>query len=243
MKSFIRWEGNKSKYLSHLLPEIPQNYKKYIEPFVGSGALFLKIQPSKWIINDMNEDLILLWSLVRDNPKNIIAKMKAFSKQFNVMTEEDKLFLCRKITERLNTQSNGSNRAINVLMMKSLVYMGHLIIKNKYYFNSFNSDAINTDFPKTQIYFDLLYDISRFMNLTDGQIINKDYKEVLKQAKQNDFVFLDPPYIEEHKYKFSYNVNDMIDSTFLLNLAKEVQKLDKRKAYATELIIRNYTRK
>lgn len=45
MKTFINWQGNKTRYLKHILPLIPDNYNTYIEPFVGSGALLLKLEP------------------------------------------------------------------------------------------------------------------------------------------------------------------------------------------------------
>ena len=41
MKTFIRYPGNKSRYLKYILPLVPKEYNTYIEPFVGSGALFL----------------------------------------------------------------------------------------------------------------------------------------------------------------------------------------------------------
>jgi DNA adenine methylase len=54
-----------------------------------------------------------------------------------------------------------------------------------------------------------------------------DYKKVLAKAKDGDFVFLDPPYIEEHDYQFNYNKGEKLDESFLLDLLKEVEKLDK----------------
>ena len=49
MKTFIRWPGNKSKHVNKILPFIPNTFNTYIEPFVGSGALFLKLEPKTWI--------------------------------------------------------------------------------------------------------------------------------------------------------------------------------------------------
>ena len=60
MRSFIKWEGNKSHSLKHILPHIPK-YNTYYEPFLGSGALFLSLAPEKWVINDINKDLYSIW--------------------------------------------------------------------------------------------------------------------------------------------------------------------------------------
>jgi DNA adenine methylase len=64
MKPFIRWSGKKTKCLKHIIPLLPNNTKTYFEPFLGSGALFLHMQPSKWVINDLNGDLISVWNSV-----------------------------------------------------------------------------------------------------------------------------------------------------------------------------------
>ena len=57
---------------------------------------------------------------------------------------------------------------------------------------------------------------------------NKDYTKILTKAKKGDFCFLDPPYIEEHKYDFQYNLGEKLDKGFLKELQREVAKLDKR---------------
>jgi len=44
MKTFIRWQGNKSKHINKFIEYIPEFTGTYIEPFVGSGALLLKLQ-------------------------------------------------------------------------------------------------------------------------------------------------------------------------------------------------------
>ena len=61
MKTFIRWQGNKSSHINKFIKYIPQYTGTYIEPFVGSGALLLYLQPNKWIINDINKDLVSIW--------------------------------------------------------------------------------------------------------------------------------------------------------------------------------------
>ena len=76
MKSFIRWMGNKQKHIRHFLPFIPSEYNTYIEPFLGSGSLFLHLAPEKWIINDLNKDLINSWMDVRNHPEEVLKTMQ-----------------------------------------------------------------------------------------------------------------------------------------------------------------------
>ena len=72
MKPFIRWPGSKGRYVKELVHHVPLSYNTYIEPFVGSGAFFLFMCPTKWIINDTNQDLIEVWRTIRDKPEYVL---------------------------------------------------------------------------------------------------------------------------------------------------------------------------
>lgn len=50
----------------------------------------------------------------------------------------------------------------------------------------------------------------------------------MNKTKQGDFVFLDPPYIEEHNYNFNYNKSEQLNNKFIHKLYDEVVKLDKK---------------
>ena len=60
-------------------------------------------------------------------------------------------------------------------------------------------------------------------------ILNKDYKDVLDKAKPNDFVFIDPPYLEDYKYQLNYSIDEEISREFIISLSLELKKLDQRK--------------
>ena len=91
MITFIRRPGNKLKHLKHILPFIPEFEGTYIEPFVGTGALFLKITPNKWIINDINKDLMGIWKLVRDDPEFLLDEINKIKEKAKVDIKEIKV--------------------------------------------------------------------------------------------------------------------------------------------------------
>jgi DNA adenine methylase len=230
LKTFVRWSGNKSKHLRHIIPYVPNDYNTYIEPFIGSGALFLKLEPEKWIINDINKDIINVWKAIRDDPEYIISEFKKFGKKFKPMSKEKKLEYCRKITENIDNMPYDIDRAVTYMLMKYSVYMGNIFIDNKFYFRGLDMHIYiqNKYFFLTQKIYDNILNVSDFLNETNGKIYNMDYKRVLNKAKKNDFVFLDPPYVEEHNYQFNYNKDEKLDSNFLKELLSEVKKLDKK---------------
>ena len=57
LKTFIKWQGNKSNHVRFLLPLIPKKYNTYIEPFLGSGAL-LTNRILRFIKNKKNDYFI-----------------------------------------------------------------------------------------------------------------------------------------------------------------------------------------
>ncbi len=230
LKTFIKWSGNKSKHLRHILPYIPENFNTYYEPFIGSGALFLRLQPEKWVINDLNKDLINCWKNIRNEPDMIIHLFKQFEKDFIKLSKKEKTDYCRSITSKIDSLPYNIVRASIYMLMKYCVYMGHIFSNNKFYFKSLDLQiTINNRcfFLETNSY-NNLKNISEYLNSTSGLILNKDYKEILIKSKKGDFVFLDPPYIENKNYEFNYNKDEKINHNFILDLYKEVKKLDNK---------------
>ena len=51
-KPFLKWAGGKRQLIPELINHIPNEYSKYIEPFLGGGALFFHLLPQKAILSD-----------------------------------------------------------------------------------------------------------------------------------------------------------------------------------------------
>ena len=223
--------GNKSKYVPHLQKYFPAQYDTYIEPFLGSGAVLLHLQPSKWIVNDINKDLINCWRSLKDSFDDIISSFKLFASIFMPLQTNKKVALCKEITLNLPEMSHDVHRAVLYLLMRFCAYMGVIIAKNKFMFSSLDFKVYkkqNLPYFLNQHFYDKLVIISNYLNNTKGKIYNRDYKYILAKAKREHFVFLDPPYIEDHDYQHNYNIGEVIDELFFVNLKKELDKLDKK---------------
>ncbi len=230
MKTFIRWQGNKSKHINKFIQYIPPFTGTYIEPFVGSGALLLKLQPNKWIINDINKDLINIWNQIKNNPDEIIQKFKDFGIHFKPLSKTDKVIYCKDITSKIESLPYDLERATNYLLMKFCSYMGNILHNNKFAFKSLDMNIYisNKYFFLKQQNYDNILEVSKMLNNSNGKIFNKSYEIILNKAKQDDFVFLDPPYIESHKYDFNYNKDEILNESFIHKLYQQVKKLDSK---------------
>ena len=230
MKTFIRWQGNKSSHINKFIQYIPTFTGIYIEPFLGSGALLLKLQPTKWIINDINKDLINIWKFIKTNPQDIIDIFNEFGTHFKPLSKDDKVKYCKEITSKIESMPYDINRASMYLLMKFCAYMNNIIIDNTIIFRSLDLHILS----RNKYYFleenslNNILQVSQFLNTKSGKIFNKSYENILDKAKEGDFVFLDPPYIESTNYKFNYNKNEILDDSFIQQLVLQVKKLDER---------------
>ena len=64
-KPFIKWAGGKEKELAIIEEHLPSHFKRYIEPFVGGGAVFLNTDAQEFFINDKSHELISLYNLIQ----------------------------------------------------------------------------------------------------------------------------------------------------------------------------------
>ena len=87
MKPLIKWPGGKTSELSQFTWLIP-DHDRYIEPFVGGGALFFYLNPENALINDNSEDLMLFYELVKDQDAAFNRILNLYARSFSALQEE-----------------------------------------------------------------------------------------------------------------------------------------------------------
>lgn len=86
MKPLIKWPGGKSGEISIIEKYIPK-YNRYIEPFFGGGAVFFHLQPKLAMINDISEDLIKYYSLIKQQDKQFYDLLLCYNNSFSNMVQ------------------------------------------------------------------------------------------------------------------------------------------------------------
>lgn len=230
MKTFIYRMGNKSKHINKFKDLIPIKFNNYIEPFVGSGAMLFYLQPKKFIINDIDSLLIEIYNLIKLDLDYIYQYFKKIENNIKKLNNYEKKIFCNMITDSLNYKYLNKEKILNFWLMTLFSYNGSIIVNNKYYFKGLNKTIILKDqYNFFSInFFQNLKNINIYLNdkSENKKIYNKDYKEILKLAKKNDFVFLDPPYYYKNSLGFNYNKFEKIDLNFIKELLIECKKLD-----------------
>lgn len=235
MKPLLKYVGGKARELKHILPELPKEYDRYIEPFVGGGALYFYLEPSKAIINDINKKLIDFYLGIRNDYKIIKEQIddleKIYQKNWNTFdvlkknsNKKDKVEnkneeLYYHIRDLYNHNYDGTeyHKAVLYYFINKTAYTGMMRFNLKGEFNvaygryrTISPDSIQKEHS------DLL---------KNTEIFNKNYKDIFSIAKKNDFMFIDPPYLTTfHNYG---NLDKMISFDRLehIKLSNEFKKL------------------
>lgn len=191
---------------------MPKNYKNYIEPFFGGGALFFYISPEKAIINDVNNELINSLNVIKNGVTQLIEILDEFSYFHN----EEFYYGMRK---KHNCKDNNERAAIFIYLNKTC-FNGMYRVNRK---NEFNVPYNKNSKPKLYSYSNLM-SINNLLNNRKIKIFNLDFSKVLLKAKEGDFVFLDPPYDTESNQFTTYTKNgfDRKDQEKLANLLDDL---------------------
>ena len=185
IKPFLKWAGGKTQLLSELHKYIPINFNKYIEPFIGGGAMFFSLNPHESIIADSNEELVITYRQVKEAVNDIIEHLETFEHS------EEFYYNIRSLDPK---DLEHSYRAARLIYLNKTCFNGLYRVNKKGQFNvpygKGNGSFLNEE---------VLRNASEF--LTDTTIINSDYLDILnKFAAEGDFIFLDPPYYPVGKY-------------------------------------------
>lgn len=72
MQPIIKWRGGKSKEIKFFEHKFPYKIERYIEPFLGGGSLYFHFENKNSIINDINFEIISLYSIISSNRLSIL---------------------------------------------------------------------------------------------------------------------------------------------------------------------------
>jgi DNA adenine methylase len=236
LKTFIRWMGNKSRHLKKISPFLPDALidgtfdGTYFEPFLGTGAMFLRLQPKKWIINDLNKDLVNVWKHVMHYPTEVKQLFEQFECIFKPLKFERKKQVCQELTAQIEDLSFTLERAVIFVLMKFCSFSGNIQKNNKFFFDGIDRNIYSRNVYTflNDAYYENIENIKTYITSTKGLLYNKQYTDILIKTKKGDFVFLDPPYVENHSYGFYYNKDEILDTSFVQTLYNQVQILDKK---------------
>lgn len=172
--------------------------KHYIEPFLGSGAIFFNLNPEKSILGDSNAELIETYQAIKDNPSLVRRYLLNHHKNHN----KDYYY---KI--RLSTPRSSYTRAARFIYLNRTCWNGLYRVNQKGWFNV----PIGT---RTSVIFDDDDFEETSSLLVNTQLISSDFEYLIDRAGENDLIFADPPYTVRHNHNGFVKYNEKIFSWY-----------------------------
>lgn len=74
--TFLKWAGGKRWFVNRENRRFPAEYNRYIDPFLGGGAVFFYLEPQKAILSDINSELINTYIAVRDDIESVYHNLR-----------------------------------------------------------------------------------------------------------------------------------------------------------------------
>lgn len=202
MNPMIKYRGGKSKEIVHFLDHMPKNYSRYIEPFFGGGALYFYLQPQKAIINDINCKLYHFYKEMQEKYPEARAQLDQLQKEYEENQKAYEELKAKKPKERVVNKNealyyfmrDAFNHKTETPYLEAVVYF--FINKTAYSgMIRYNANGeYNVPFGRYKNFNTRLITDEHFKLLQRTEIYNYDYAQIFDMAKDDDFIFLDPPY-------------------------------------------------
>ena len=222
-KPFVKWAGGKRQLIPILNQNIPESFGTYYEPFLGGGALLFHIltdkNGQKCSISDLNSDLVLAYTTIRDRIDSLIASLKNHEKNY------------QKNSESYYYSIRESNPRSAIEKTSRLIFLNRTCFNGLYRVNSkgkFNVPLGKYSNPNI-VNEENLRAVSHILQSSRISIKCRDFEAVLRDAKKGDLIYFDPPYQPvSATANFTSYTNKDFTYDDLTRLAELCLKLDSR---------------
>ncbi|MEI7856886.1 MAG: DNA adenine methylase [Methanomicrobiales archaeon] len=206
-RPFLKWAGGKTQLLNEFEKRLPQELKdktitKYAEPFIGGGAVFFWLNKqfsfNHAYICDVNEELILTYTVIRKSPGDLIALLGDLKSEYLLKDEKEREQYYYEIRDSFNRtlpeidfsrySADWVERAAQIIFLNRTCFNGLFRVNRKGEFNvPFGKykkpDILNGD---------NLNEVATLLRSTE--ILTGDFTKVGEFVDDRTFVYFDPPY-------------------------------------------------
>ncbi|MDX1520005.1 MAG: DNA adenine methylase [Anaerolineae bacterium] len=243
-KPFLKWAGGKRQLLPQIQAAFPDalktgQIKRYIEPFIGSGAVFFEVANhfpiEEFIIADINPELILVYRTIQRDVEALIEHLAGIQENFFGLSEAGKKSFFYQVRARFNQtlpkinfasfEANWVERSAQIIFLNRTCFNGLFRVNSK---GEFNVPFGRYKKPKICDAENLRAVSQR---LKPAKIRHGDFELCLSQADASTFVYFDPPYRPISKTaSFTAYSATVFDDAAQKRLAALFRRLDRRGA-------------
>ena len=201
VKPFVKWAGGKNSLIPQLTKYYPLELKdgtieRYIEPFVGGGAVLIDIlqnyELKETYAFDINKDLINCYNVIKNNVESLIKELDENEKMFIALNSEDRQKYFYDIRTEYNSYQLNEN--IDVKRASEFIFLNRTCFNGLYRVNKDGKFNVPCGKYKNPT----ICDAKNLRNLS--KLIKNvvfecgDYQKSESLVNGNTFVYFDPPY-------------------------------------------------
>ena len=189
MKPVLKWVGGKTQILDEVLSQFPSKIQEdYYEPFIGGASVLLAVIPRvEGVVyaSDLNQNLIELYKKIQTDPEGLIRELEGLQGD---VTEETYY----KRRDEYNVRPTPA----------LLVYLNKVGFRGIYREgpNGFNVPYGHMKNPSLMDP-DNIRNVSRAIQKV--VFTHQSYEKALETSTENDFIYMDPPYVPENATSFT----------------------------------------
>jgi len=174
---FLKWAGGKRWLTFRYQHLFPIQYDRYIEPFLGSGAVFFHLKPNAALLSDANSHLVATYLQIRSNWK----KVRDALRKHDRLHSKEHYYL-----ERARKRTAAHEKAAQFIYLNRTCWNGLYRVNLEGIFNvpigTKNTVCLDTD------NFEAVAE-----TLSRAELVVSDFETVIQRASEGDFLFVDPP--------------------------------------------------
>ncbi|MCX5825111.1 MAG: Dam family site-specific DNA-(adenine-N6)-methyltransferase [Deltaproteobacteria bacterium] len=213
MKPFLRWAGSKVQLIPTIKTYWQPQFKRYVEPFCGSAALFFSVQPQWAVLSDLNSELICTLAQIQIAPdivSEVLSRMPTDERSYYRVRAQDPAHL------------SPNERAAQFIYLNALCFNGLYRTNGEGRFNvPYGSKKKSKLFDALE-----LREASRLLN--NALLEASDFQSIVDRTTLGDFIYLDPPYATGSKRIFNAYGKDLFTTKDLIRLTAALDRADNR---------------
>ncbi len=245
IKPFLKWAGGKTQLINQLKDIFPNQLgngliTRYIEPFIGGGAVFFYIAKSyqieEFFISDINPELILAYQTIQKYVDDLIPLLFQLQTQYLSLNFPDRTNFYYQIRSQFNQKRQQIDfdkynhdwleRTAQIIFLNRTCFNGLFRVNSK---GEFNVPAGKYQKP-TICDPDNLKAVEKV--LQKALIYRGDFQLCSQYVHEKSLVYFDPPYKPLNKTsKFTSYSTHIFDDSEQLRLRDFYQQLDQKGAY------------
>ncbi|EBG2148435.1 Dam family site-specific DNA-(adenine-N6)-methyltransferase [Salmonella enterica] len=186
----LKWAGGKTKLMPFIRARFPRDdSRRWVEPFIGAGSVFLNMFVREGVLSDSNKDLINFYQCIQTNKVEFIDRVQLLAAK--PFSEEDYY----KLRADFNASEDEMCRAVQFYALNRLGYNGlcRYNLDRKYSVPWGHRDKLNIDVARIDY---LSFRLSAIELKTCG------FEDTLATAGEGDQIYCDPPYDKIKKGSF-----------------------------------------